>query len=139
MTYHIPYPTYGYQPYMWGMPYQYVWPYTNYFYSPMYSAYRENYFPPVDTEGFEKSARRFQALMKEVTLFINRVISSTEFAYAVMDAAQKSDQAKVEQLIKSTGISIKYTVWFTPSSIQIEFNNSTEEISCCSMLVGLRW
>ncbi|NCU18397.1 hypothetical protein [Pallidibacillus pasinlerensis] len=138
MTHHFPYPNYGYYPYTWEMPYQYVWPYTNY-YSP-YNFYpgRQN-FPPVDTAGFEKSARQFQALTKEVTLFINHIISSTEFAYAVMDAAQKSDQAKVEQLIKSTGISIKYTVRFTPSAIQIEFNNSTEEISCCSMLVGLRW
>ena len=117
-----------------------VWPTTQYFNMPMCPCYRQqNSFPPVDTKGFEQSAKRFQELMKEVTLFINSIIQSTEYAYQLMDAAQKSDQVRVEQLIKSAGISIKYKLSFTPSAIQITFDNSTDNFSCCSMLVVLRW
>ena len=140
MSYHDPYLTYSYQPFHWGTPYSFVWPNTQYFYMPMYPCYcQQNSFPPVDTKGFEQSAKRFQELMKEVTLFINSIIQSTEYAYQLMDAAQKSDQVRVEQLIKSAGISIKYKVSFTPSAIQITFDNSTDNFSCCSLLVVLRW
>lgn len=128
-----------YQP--WGIhPVPYHENYRNYYQQQQYDPYREQgYFPPVDTAGFSKSAHQFQALMQQASLLINAIVNSKDFANQLMSAAQSSNQKKVEQLIKSTGIKIKIQVKFTPTAIQIYLDNSTEEIACCSMLVGLRW
>lgn len=77
--------------------------------------------------------------MQQASLLINRIVNSQRFAYQLMDGAQKSNQRRVEQLIKSTGITIKYIVRFTPTALQIELDNSKEGMNCCQMLVGLRW
>lgn len=106
-----------------------------------YPRYRQqqNQYPPVNIQLLDKSARKFQALMKQADLLIEKIINSSSFARELMTAAQLSDQNRVDQLIKSTGITIDVTTTFTPSGIHIVLDNSDSEGDCCKMLIALRW
>lgn len=96
-------------------------------------------FPPVNIEKFDISAHQFQRLMEQARLFVNKIVNSSQFAYELMDAAQRSDKNKVEEMIRTTGITIAFHVQFTPTAIQIILDNSTEKVNCCQLLVGLKW
>lgn len=100
---------------------------------------RENSFPPVKTKRLNTSAQRFQVLMEQADLLIDKIISSNEFAYELKTAAQLSETKKVEELILSTGITIEVETKFTPSGIQINLKNSDEGGSCCDLLMTLQW
>ena len=97
------------------------------------------HYPQVDTSQFENSVTRFQKLIKEADLLINRLASSREFATQLMSAAQKSDKNKVNQLIRSTGVTIKIKTTFTPTGIRIILDNSEVEGGCCDLMIALRW
>jgi hypothetical protein len=96
-------------------------------------------FPPVDTGQLEDSVSRFQKLIKEAELFINRLANSTEFATELMSAAQASNKDKVHQLIREAGVSIHITTTFTPTAIRIILDNSEVEGGCCDLMIALRW
>lgn len=96
-------------------------------------------YPPVNIQKFDISARQFQKLMEQARLFINQIVKSDKFARDLMEAAQRSDQKTVEKMIRTTGIQIHFRVSFTPTAIQIIFDNSTEQMACCQLLVGLQW
>lgn len=96
-------------------------------------------FPPVDTRKFNASANRFKQVMNQANLFIGRLTSSDDFARRLMDAAQRSDKNEVERLVRSTGVTIKYTLNYTPSGIRIDFSNSDTENSCCTLRMALSW
>lgn len=100
---------------------------------------RENSFPPVNTKRLNTSAQRFQVLMEQADLLIDKIISSNEFAHELKTAAQLSETKKVEELILSTGITIKVKTKFTPSGIQINLKNSDEGGGCCDLLMTLHW
>ncbi|WP_338448054.1 hypothetical protein R4Z09_17615 [Niallia oryzisoli] len=100
---------------------------------------RQYQYPEVDIQQFEKSAQSFQQLIKQADLLINRLARSKEFARELMSAAQKSDDKKVNELIKSTGITIKVKTSFTPDGIRIILDNSKLEGHCCQLLIALRW
>lgn len=102
-----------------------------------YPCYRQ--FPPVDIKGLTYSARQFQRLMEQASLLINKIIQSNSFAFDLMNAAQQSNQQKVDELIHATGISIDVKTKFTPSGIQITLDNSEMEGGCCKLLIALRW
>lgn len=110
------------------------------YYSPSYLIpQRQSPFPPVNTQKFDMSARQFQKLMEQVQLFINKIVSSSQFARDLMNAAQNSDQKKVEEMIRNTDIDIHFQVSFTPTAIRIIFDNSSDQYECCQLLVGLQW
>ena len=96
-------------------------------------------FPPVNTDKLYVSAERFQALIKEARLLTEKIINDPEFAHELMNAAQLSDQDKVDNLIMSTGISIKANAYFSPSGIQIEFDSTEQGESCCKLDMRLTW
>lgn len=100
---------------------------------------RQYQYPEVDIQQFEKSAQSFQQLIKQADLLINKLARSKEFARELMSAAQKSDDKKVNELIKSTGITIKVKTSFTPDGIRIILDNSKLEGHCCQLLIALRW
>lgn len=100
---------------------------------------QENSFPPVITKRLNTSAQRFQELMVQADLLIDRIISSNEFSYELMTAAQLSKTKEVEELILSTGITIKVETKFTPSGIHINLKNSDEGVGCCDLLMTLHW
>ncbi len=96
-------------------------------------------YPPVDTHELHKSAKTFQKLIKQTDLIVNKIIESDKFAHDLMEAAQKSNQKRVDELILSTGIKIKYKATFSPDGINIKLYNSEQEGACCSLSISLRW
>jgi hypothetical protein len=96
-------------------------------------------YPPVDTGQLEESVTRFQKLIKEAELLINRLANSKEFATELMSAAQASNKDKVIQLIREAGVSIHITTEFTPTGIRIILDNSEMEGGCCDLMIALRW
>ena len=77
--------------------------------------------------------------MGEARLLIDKIVSTPEFATELMDAAQLSNQKRVEELIASTGVKVKVETTYTPSGIQIEFDNSELGGGCCKLEIGLLW
>jgi hypothetical protein len=111
-----------------------------------YDAYQQHWdlnvprhYPQVDTGQLEDSVTRFQKLIKEADLLINRLANSKEFSTQLMSAAQKSDKNKVIQLIREAGVSIHVTTTFTPTGIRIILDNSEVEGGCCDLMIALRW
>lgn len=96
-------------------------------------------YPPVDTQQLDDSVQRFQKLLKQAELLIDQLANSNEFARELMSAAQASNKKRVEQLIRSTGVTINIIISFTPSGIRIELNNVKHEGDCCRLLIALKW
>lgn len=99
----------------------------------------QNQFPPVNTKKLRSSAERFQEIMREAHMLIDKIVSTPSFAAELMDAAQHSKQKKVEELIISTGVSIKVETTFSPTGIHMEFDNSELGAGCCKLEMGLLW
>lgn len=99
----------------------------------------QNSFPPIDTKKLHSSAENFQEIMREARLLIDKIVSTPSFASELMDAAQLSNQRKVEELIASTGVTVKIETTFSPTGIQIEFDNSELGGGCCKLDIGLLW
>jgi len=96
-------------------------------------------FPPVNTQRLHASAGKMLKVIKQSQLLINTIVDSPDFARELMDAAQLSNQKKVDELVQSTGTTGKVTTTFTPSGIHIEFDNSDDFGECCKLKIALRW
>lgn len=92
-------------------------------------------FPPVDTHKLKTSAKSIQSIMQQSQLLISKIAESEQFAHNLMNAAQVSNKTEVDQLITSTGITIKFDTKFTPDGIQIRFT----EHACCGLTIILDW
>ncbi|MFJ7935952.1 hypothetical protein [Sporosarcina sp. NPDC096371] len=99
----------------------------------------ENLFPPVDTHQLHASAGKMLEIIKQAQLLINKVVDSSEFAFELMNASQLSNQQKVDELIKSTGVTSKIKTKFNPSGIHIELDNAEKLGECCKLLIALQW
>ncbi|MEK5233764.1 hypothetical protein MHB42_18885 [Lysinibacillus sp. FSL K6-0232] len=111
--------------------------YPYFLYAYQYPAYQLaiNPFPPVDTHKFKNSATQIKAIMQQAQLLTDKINSSQQFAHDLMNAAQLSNKAKVEQLITSTGITMKFETNYTPDSFQIRLINS----GCCGITLNMNW
>lgn len=96
-------------------------------------------FPPVDTKRLHSSAEKFQEIMREASLLVDKIVKSPDFAYQLMNEAQQSNKVKVEQLIASTGIRVKVHTKYSPTGIHIELDSSENEGGCCKLNMGLLW
>jgi len=121
------------------VPYHYFPAYIQTPIQPWYPCQPQRQYPDVNTQQLEESAHKFQQLIQQADLLIDKLAESKEFAYELMSAAQKSDEKKVHELIKSTGITIKIKTSFTPTGIRIILANSKVEGDCCDLLIALRW
>lgn len=109
------------------------------FYRPYVTLQAENQFPPVNTEQLQTSAKQFEAIIQEVNRLIQKILTSPTFAKTLMDTAQQSDHEKVNELILSTGVTAKVETTFSPSGIQIAFDNTEQGKGCCQLTVHLVW
>ena len=121
------------------MHYVYYSTLTSHRQSPTQNAVDPSLFPPVDPRLLHTSAQKFQKLMGEANKLVDKITSSNEFAYELMNQAQLSNTKKVEELIKSTGITVKVETSFTPTGIHIKLDNSEVQGRCCQMAMLLRW
>ncbi|WP_052342696.1 hypothetical protein [Bacillus sp. EB01] len=110
-------------------------PYYNY----PWNAPPQRQFPDVNISQLNVSLRKFQELMNQANILINKMATDSNFTKMLMTAAQKSDKNRVNQLIRSTGITIKAETTYTPTGIRIVLDNSGPEGGCCDLLIALGW
>ncbi|WP_225229808.1 hypothetical protein [Sporosarcina quadrami] len=94
-------------------------------------------FPPVNTTRFHSSAKQTLDLMKQVELLTTKIANSADFANELMQAAQASDQKKVDELITSAGISTTFQSKYTPDGIRIQVHDKAG--ICCELILTLHW
>jgi hypothetical protein len=138
---YIPYPnwTYPYSDPHWPLPDSYVSAHLNEHLQPQIALIPQSPFPTINTQVLNTSAKKFQELTTQANLLAGKIVNSKEFAHELMEAAQQSNTRKVEELIISTGISLKIKTNFSPTGIRIELTNSDNEVSCCNLLMTLKW
>lgn len=100
---------------------------------------KQNVYPPVDTEKLHQSTQKFQTLMTQASLLMNKINSSSAFAHDLMDAAQQSNKQKVQKLIQSTGISVPVKSHFNPDRIIFELSNVEAGKGGCDLHIALQW
>jgi hypothetical protein len=96
-------------------------------------------FPPVNIHKLDISVHKFQTLMRQADLLVNKLADDPEFTKELMSAAQQSNKSRVNELILSTGITLRVKTTFTPTGIKIIIDNSGMEGDCCDLLIGLKW
>ena len=96
-------------------------------------------FPPISTERLNTSALKFQEVMKQADLLVEKIVNNPGFAHELMDAAQQSNKEKVEELILSTGITIMVKTNYHPEGILIILDNSEGKDICCDLRMSLSW
>ena len=136
-----PYPHWAY-PYSvprWPVPDGYVSAHFNEHLQSQIALRPQSPFPSINTQVLNTSAQRFQELLKQADLLAGKIVNSKEFAHELMEAAQLSNTKKVEELIISTGITLKIKTYFSPTGIRIELTNSENEGGCCNLLMTLKW
>ncbi|MDS9471197.1 hypothetical protein [Sporosarcina pasteurii] len=99
----------------------------------------EHLFPPVNTSQFNASAKEYKALLKEAQILIEKILNSPDFAQTLMHEAQLSNQQKVDELIASTGITLKVKTTYSPSSVHIEIFSEESKSGCCILEMKLYW
>ncbi|MCJ8008221.1 hypothetical protein ACFFF5_11330 [Lederbergia wuyishanensis] len=125
----------------------------NYYYNPYGYSYRgasvfypfpspfctRQMFPTISTKQFIQSTEKYRILVNEANKLINKISTSPKLAQDIMEAAQKSNQQKVNQLIQSTGITVKTKTHFNPDGIVVELSNAKDPSDCCTLKLALRW
>ncbi|WP_188455524.1 hypothetical protein [Virgibacillus oceani] len=96
-------------------------------------------FPDVNPNFFHESAGAFRQLLNDAAIILNKLADSREFAYKVMDAAQKNELDKVEELIRSTGIKGDIEVNYNPDGINLKMGSKIEDTECCKLDMAIRW
>ncbi|ARK32025.1 hypothetical protein [Halalkalibacter krulwichiae] len=97
--------------------------------------YDNRQFPPVDTTTFQQSLQAYQTLMEHGRIVINSLLSSQDKMFQLMDAAQKSDDEAVDQILRETGVPTMVETNYTPTGVT--FILRAEQ--CCTLTMYLRW
>lgn len=92
-------------------------------------------YPPVNTKKLGSSVKGMNKMVPQVQLLFDKITTSEQFAYDLKNAAQRSDKATVNRLIRSVGVTNQFEAKYTPDSIQIKFI----EENCCGLTVALDW
>lgn len=100
---------------------------------------RQQQFPPVQTNRLVTSATNAERLILDAQQILNRIKASQDFAYQLKDAAQKSEQNKVDQLIQGLGLRAQVKTSFTPDRINFELQDRTFDSECCILRIALKW
>lgn len=96
-------------------------------------------YPPVDPTKLTASARESLDMAAQLNLLLVQIRDHKPFAAKLMEAAQHSNQAEVDRLIKSTGVGKPYTIKYNPQGFHIVMQNDESEPPCCKVEVTLVW
>ncbi|WP_078544250.1 hypothetical protein [Litchfieldia alkalitelluris] len=118
-------------------PYYYHYP--SYYHGNPFYIQNVRQYPEINTETFVNSAKTTKKLVQESELICNQITTSEAFAKELMGAAQVSDDRKVKELLKTTGISSTVNTNYTPDGINIILSRSLNDIECCRLNLALRW
>ena len=92
-------------------------------------------YPPVNTKKLGYSVNKVQKMVPQVQLLFDKITTSDQFARDLKTAAQRSDKATVNRLIRSVGVTNEFEIKYTPDSIRIKLI----EKNCCFFTVVLDW
>ena len=121
------------------VPVEYVPSHFNEHLQPRNTLRPQRQYPDVNIQEFSMSTHKFQILMRQADLLVDKLGNDPEFAKQLMSAAQQSNKSKVNEMILSTGITINVKTAFTPTGIRITLNNAGFEGDCCNLQIGLNW
>lgn len=127
---------YPYHPYYYNSPYNRQYHRNLLYYHP-HDPIRNP--PQLDPTMFMNSARQSKNLIKDGQLILDKIANSKPFSLEIMHAAQSSNKAKVEELIKSTGIKQKPQISYSPNGLTVTFINEQNDIDCCHLILKIRW
>lgn len=123
-------------------PYYYHSPYDQQYHRnlPYYQTYYSNRIPTQpDPTMFMNSARQTKNLLRDGQLILDKIANSKPFSLEIMRAAQSSNNAKVEELLKSTGIKQKPQIKYSPDGLTVTLINEQNNIDCCHLILKIRW
>ncbi|MCD4839266.1 hypothetical protein LRS37_10325 [Neobacillus sedimentimangrovi] len=98
-------------------------------------------YPPVNISILESSVKKFQLLMTQGSLLLNR-LGDKSFAHKIMTAAQQGKQEEVDQLIRFIGLQIPVTTNYTPTGVNFILSTQTSQndpTNCCTLTINLKW
>ncbi|WP_138420273.1 hypothetical protein [Aquibacillus sediminis] len=96
-------------------------------------------FPEVNPTQLKKSAESFKPLMHEVDKIIHEFTDSDDFAYKVLDAAQRSQTEKIHQYMEEIGITHPMEINYNPDSLQLKLINQVDDMDSSILRVSLHW
>lgn len=96
-------------------------------------------FPTVNPDIFMHSAQHMQTLMKDASLILAKMANSHQFAFDLMTAAQSSNKAKVNEMLKETGIQSSPSVSYSPDGLKLDFKTAVDHVDCCHLNLSLKW
>ncbi|MDT8858676.1 hypothetical protein N0O92_00440 [Alkalihalobacillus sp. MEB130] len=106
---------------------------------PYYYRQQDSPFPPVDISFFQKSLVTYQTLLEHGQTIINHFVSSREKMTQLMDAAQASDDAEVDRLIRETGVPTVVETSYSPTGVTFTLRGDVGDAQCCTLTMYLRW
>lgn len=111
-----------------------------------YPPYMLNYpiprtYPPVDTKILASSVKSFRLLMAQGDILLDK-LGDLAFAQKLMTAAQKGNNAEVDNMIKSIGLKVPVITKFTPTGVNFilsTHSSQNQPLNCCTLTFALRW
>lgn len=96
-------------------------------------------FPTVNPDIFMHSAQHMQTLMKDASLILAKMANSHQLAFDLMTAAQSSNKAKVNEMLRETGIQSSPSVSYSPDGLKLDFKTAVDHVDCCHLNLSLKW
>ncbi|MGG1691611.1 hypothetical protein G4D61_12835 [Bacillus ginsengihumi] len=112
---------------------------------PPYPTYTIPYrqYPSPDTNQFMNSAMRIHEMMNSAQTIVNHIARSKDFSTRLMNAAQGSNIAEVNRLVKSIQTPYSPIAHFSPDGLVLTFFYQTKAHptpdSCCQLQIKMRW
>ncbi|KAB2334715.1 hypothetical protein F7731_13145 [Cytobacillus depressus] len=96
-------------------------------------------YPSVNPGSFMKSAKEMERIVKDASRLIEKMAADRNFSFELMNAAQASQNSKINSMIKSTGITHIPKVHFTPDGLILHFESAAQLQGCCGLTLNIRW
>ena len=103
-----------------------------------YSPYSRQ-VPAINTSKFRSAATRTASYLTEALNIVNRISSSPQLSYQIMNASEMNKIAEVNKLLLSTGIRIAPSIYYDPEGIRLVFTDKQSNPPCCEVGVVIRW
>ena len=96
-------------------------------------------FPAVNPGNLYASAKESRKLMAEASILLDRLATSKEFDAKLMNAAQRSDTAEVNRLIRSIGLTSRVNAEYNPEGLRLGLTSEVAGVECCQLSIAMRW
>ncbi|WP_332634458.1 hypothetical protein [Halalkalibacter flavus] len=100
---------------------------------------QESPFPPVDISFFKQSLTAYQTLLEHGSIVINSLVTSEEKMTQLMNAAQASDDATVDRIIRETGVPTIVETSYNPTGVTFTLRAEAGGTPCCTLTMYIRW